>query len=152
MHIHSSIKQKPLNVQENNIIPAPIETVFTYLNEVSNRSNYIPLLEEVILLDEAPIRLGSRYIEVSTIAGQRLRTTYQVIELEKNKKISVKTIKSVFPIRVDISLRPADGGTQVSLQLDFQLKGVYRFTAPLIKGVVQQQAREILQRLKKALA
>ena len=137
-----------LQLEEQITIRVPAEQIFAYLNEVKNRSDFIPLLEEVILLDEPPIRPGSRYIEVATIAGQQLKTTYQVTEIEENKKISVKTLKSVFPIRVDLLLLEREIGTLVKIRLDFELKGIYRLASPLIRGIVQQQAGEILRRLK----
>ena len=109
------------------------------------------MLEEVILLDDPPIQLGSRYIEIATIAGRKLKTTYEVIELIKDKKVSVKTIKSVFPIQADIELLEKGATTMVTLRLNFELKGLYSLAAPVIKGIVQQQAQDILGRLKKIL-
>ncbi len=140
-----------MELQENILIQAPIEKVFAYLNLVDQRTNYIPMLSEVIMLDAPPIQVGSRYIEVATIAGQDLKTTYQVVEWEKNKYIKVKTIQSVFPIQAEMILDPSGGGTHIELALSFTLKGMYRLAAPLIRGIVQQQASEILDRLKKIL-
>ena len=119
--------------------------------DVNNRAAYIPLLEEVIVLDEGPFQIGTRYTEISTIANRRLETTYQVIDFEENKKISVKTIKSVFPIKVDLELMPVNQNTQVSITMDFKLGGVFRFAAPLVRGIVQKQAQDILQKLKRIL-
>lgn len=140
-----------MELQEDILIQAPVETVFAYLNQVDQRTNYIPMLSEVIMLDAPPIKVGSRYIEVATIAGQDLKTTYQVVAWEEDRYIKVKTIKSVFPIQAEMKLNPIDGGTHISLALSFTLKGMYRLAAPLIRGIVQQQANDILDRLKKIL-
>ena len=96
-----------MELQEKIEIQLPAEKVFAYMLDVENRSDYIPLLEEVILIDPLPLRLGSRYTEVSTIAGRKLKTTYQVIAFKENFNISVKTIESVFPIQVGLFLLPA---------------------------------------------
>ena len=122
--------------------------MFTYLNQVENRKDYIPLLEEVILLQEPPIRVGTQYVEVSTIARQPLKTTYEVVELEPPKKIRVRTVKSVFPIEVLLQLEKTTKGTKASINLTFTLKGIYKLAAPLVEGIVQKQAQDILQRLK----
>ena len=124
--------------------------VFSYMMEVENRRDYIPMLEEVILLDPLPLQLGSRYTEVSTIAGRKLRTTYQVVDFKENRKIGVRTIESVFPILVDISLLPLEdsNSTVMKLQMKFELTGLFKLAAPLIKGIVQQQARDILYKVK----
>ena len=140
-----------MNLQEEITIQAPVNQVFDYMMDVNNRAAYIPLLEEVIVLDEGPFQIGTRYTEISTIANRRLETTYQVIDFEENKKISVKTIKSVFPIKVDLELMPVNQNTQVSITMDFKLGGVFRFAAPLVRGIVQKQAQDILQKLKRIL-
>ena len=139
-----------MELQEKIEIQLLAEKVFSYMMEVENRKDYIPMLEEVILLDPLPLELGSRYTEVSTIAGRKLRTTYQVIDIKANRKIGVRTIESVFPIRVDISLLPLEdsNSTVMKLQMKFELTGLFKLAAPLIKGIVQQQARDILYKMK----
>ena len=69
-------------VKEKIRINAAPEQVFSYMMEVQNRTQYIPMLEEVILLDDPPLQQGSRYIEVASIAGQDLKTTYQVLSIQ----------------------------------------------------------------------
>lgn len=137
-----------MDLQERIAIAADAKTVFAYLNEVERRTEYIPMLDEIILLDPPPIRLGSRYIEVATIAGRDLKTTYQVIEWEENRKVKVKTIKSIFPIVAEMGLSEEGGQTSVQLRLSIILKGIYRLAAPIVRGIVQQQAKDILQKLK----
>ena len=138
-----------MDLQERITIKADKNRVFSYLNQVEKRTEYIPMLDEVIPIDSPPIRLGSRYIEVATIAGRDLKTTYQVIEWEQDKRVKVKTIKSIFPITAEMELSESEGHTIVQLQLTFTLKGIYRLGAPIIRGIVQQQAVDILRKLKK---
>lgn len=138
-----------MDLQEQIAIQASRDRVFSYLNQVEKRTEYIPMLDEVILLDPPPIRLGSRYIEVATIAGRDLKTTYQVIEWEQDRRVKVQTIKSIFPIAAEMDLSEDNGQTIVQLRLTFTLKGIYRLGAPIVRGIVQQQAEEILRKLKK---
>ncbi|MEM1119569.1 MAG: SRPBCC family protein [Bacteroidota bacterium] len=137
-----------MTAQQSIFIKADSAKLFAYLNDVHNRKAFIPALEEVVMLDEGPIRLGSRYVEVANIAGRKLETTYQVIEFEKNKHVVVKTLKSIFPIRVDMDLMEQQGGTQLNIKLDFTLKGVFRLGSSVVKGVVNQQAKGILEQIK----
>lgn len=137
-----------MTAQQSILIKANPSTIFTYLMDVNNRKSYIPALEEVILLDELPIRKGSRYVEVANIAGRRLKTTYQVIEYEENKHTAAKTLKSIFPIRADLDLTAVNGGTELTISLNFQLKGIFRLGASVVKGIVEQQARGILEKIK----
>lgn len=129
-------------------INADPETIFAYLMDIQNRKSYIPALEQVILLDEGPIRKGTRYIEVANIAGRRLETTYQVIEFEKNKHTAAQTLKSIFPIRADLDLISIEQGTALTIRLNFKLKGIFKLGASIVKGIVNQQAKSILEKIK----
>ena len=140
-----------MTAQQSIFIKSDPATIFAYLLDVKNRKSYIPALEEVILLDEPPIQKGSRYIEVANIAGRRLRTTYQVIEFEENKHTAAKTLESIFPIRADLDLAQVKGGTELTISLDFTLKGIFKLGASFVKGIVDQQARGILEKIKNNL-
>ncbi len=140
-----------MQIQQSIEVNASSEKIFDYLLEVENRKKYVPALEEVIMLDPLPIRKGSRYIEVAEIAGRKLETTYQVIALEKNKKFSAKTLKSVFPIQANLFLNEKKDSTILSIELDFQLKGIFKLASGIIKGIVNQQSKEILRKIKQNL-
>ena len=140
-----------MTVQQSIEIKAPVQDIFNYLMEVDNRKDYIPALEEVIMLDPLPIQEGSRYIEVAMIAGQRMETTYQVTTLRINQQLSAKTLKSVFPIQADLLLIDQPEKAVLKIQLEFQLRGIFRLAAGLIRGIVNQQARDILVKLKNNL-
>lgn len=116
--------------------------------DVENRVEYIPALDRVIMLDEGPIKVGSRYIEVAEIAGRQLKTTYQVIEFEKNKHTAAKTIKSIFPIRADLDLTQNQNDTLLVITLSFQLTGIFKLASRIVEGIVNQQAIGILKRIK----
>lgn len=130
---------------------APASTVYDFLLNIDNRSRYIPQLKEVIPLDPLPFKEGSKYIEVATIAGQVLKTTYQITVLVEDQIISARTVKSIFPIQVDLLLQPEDDYTRVTIQLEFQLKGIFKLASNLVKGVVDDQAQGILKRIKSEL-
>ncbi|MFK7775937.1 MAG: SRPBCC family protein [Saprospiraceae bacterium] len=137
-----------MTTQQSISIEATTNSVFDYLVNVENRKDYIPALEKVVMLDPLPIQLGSRYIEVAKIAGRRLETTYQVINFEKNKRLSAKTIESIFPIQADLSLEKNGKGCELRINLNFKLTGVFRMASGVIKGIVNQQAKDILQKVK----
>lgn len=140
-----------MKITESMLIRSGRKKTFAYLIDPASRKQIIPLLEEVIFLDDGPLDLGSKYIEISRIAGKRFETTYMVIIFKKNKQISVVARKSVFPIRVDMKLSGNGSETLVSITLTLQLKGIYAVGAPLIKSIVAQQTRDILAKMKRNL-
>jgi len=140
-----------MTITESILIRATREKTFSYLIDPASRKQIIPLLEEVIFLDDGPLDVGSKYIEISSIAGRRFETTYLVIIFKKNKQISVVARKSVFPIRVDMKLSDNGSNTLISITITLQLKGIYSLGAPLIKSIVAQQTRDILVQMRRNL-
>ena len=137
-----------MTISESILCKADPETVFSYLVDLDNRKDYIPALDEIILLDPLPIGEGSRYTEVAVIGGRKLKTTYQVVAFEKNKLVAAKTIESVFPIFVKLSLKRTESGTILRIKLELVLKGIYKLASGIVGAIVSQQARGILKKVK----
>ena len=137
-----------MTAQQSIEIYAAAEVVFNYLLDVENRTGYVPDLEEVVLLDPLPIRPGSRYTEVGKIAGRRMETTYEVTVLQPNRQLSARTLQSVFPIQADLLLVENPGSCTLEIRLDFQLNGAFRLASGIIRGIVNQQAKDILRKVK----
>lgn len=136
--------------ERTNIARSPSD-IFAYLNDVENRKDYIPALDEVIMIDPLPLGVGSRYIEVARIAGRDFKTTYQITEFLENKKITAKTIKSVFPIEAQLDLEELNENTKLTITLQLELKGIFKLVSGIIQKIVRQQSREILIKIKNNL-
>lgn len=124
------------------------EQIFSFLMNLDNRKSYIPALEKVIMLTPLPIQVGSRYIEIANIGGRRLKTTYEVTSYKLNQEVVAKTIESVFPIQAKLSLKPSNETTILSIELELKLKGVFRMASGIVSGIVSQQAKGILKKIK----
>lgn len=137
-----------MNVQEYIEIEATPEIVFEYLVDVKNRKEYIPQLEEVILLDPLPLKKGSRYVEVALIAGRRLETTYQIIAFEEPRRMLVRTRQSIFPIEVELQILDLEDYVKIVIRLEFTLSGIFKIASGIVQNIVRQQARDILRKIK----
>lgn len=129
-------------------IAASASVIYEFLMNIENRSKYIPQLKEVIPIDPLPFKEGSKYIEVAEIASRQLKTTYQITVLVENRMISAQTVESIFPIQVDLLLSEQNNGTQLTIQLEFQLSGIFKLGASIVKGIVDSQSRGILRRIR----
>lgn len=137
-----------LEVIENILVNAEQQSVFEFLMDPSSRKQIIPLLEDVVFLDEGDLDLGSRYIEISTIAGRRLETTYEVVGIEKYTYLAVATVESIFPIRVNMYLENKGPATKVEIRIQFTLKGIFAMGSGVVRQIVGQQTRNILTKIK----
>lgn len=137
-----------MNVQEYIEIEATPEIVFEYLVDVKNRKEYIPQLEEVILLDPLPLKKGSRYLEVALIAGRRIETTYQIIAFEEPRRMVARTLQSIFPIEVELQILDLEDYVKIVIRLEFTLSGIFKIASGIVQNIVRQQARDILRKIK----
>ena len=137
-----------MNIQEYIQINASASTIFKYLVDVDNRVDYVPALKEVVMIDPLPIKEGTRYIEKATIGGRELSTTYKVTHYTEDKRLSATTEKSVFPISVDLLIDEKEGDCLLLINMNLQLSGIFKIASPIVKGIVANQARGILNRLK----
>lgn len=140
-----------MNVQENIEIKASPEVIFNYLLDVKNRKDFVPALDEVIVIDPLPLITGSRYIEVANIGGRKLETVYQITDIQQNHKMSAKTIKSIFPIQADLIIDSNRNSSLLTIQLNFKLSGIFQLASGIVRAIVKQQARGILEKLKSSL-
>ena len=140
-----------MKVQENIEIKASPEIIFKYLLDVNNRKDFVPALDEVIVMDPLPLKTGSRYIEVANIGGRKLETVYQITEIQQNHKMSAKTIKSIFPIQADLIIDSKMDTSLLTIRLNFKLSGIFQLASGVVRAIVKQQARGILEKLKSSL-
>lgn len=140
-----------MTINEHILINAGRADVFAYVRDPMNRMEVIPLLERVDLEGDGTFGPGSRYTEIATIAGRRLETTYVVVAFRENEQISVATVKSVFPIRVDMQLQDAPGGTVIDIAIQLRLRGIFKIASPIIRSIVEGQTREVLNRIRQKM-
>lgn len=95
--------------------------------------------------------IGMQYIEVASIAGRRIETEYQVIDLRENKYIAVNTIQAIFPIQVILLLTPDGEEVLLTIDLKAKLNGIYKVASPLIKIIIADRTRNILKNIKRVL-
>jgi len=119
--------------------------------DFTKRVDYVPGLVEVVFIDPLPIEEGSKYVEVVVIAGRKIESTYELIEIKRNEYISVKTLSSLFPIKVDLYLKNIEGETKLALDLEFILSGPFRLASRMVGGIIRKQARDILVNIKEII-
>ena len=126
------------------------QALYEFLMDVNNRSSYIPALEKVII-PNPPLSIGSQYIEVSRIAGRRLETTYELTDLQPGKRIAARTVKSIFPISVVLSIEEKENSCELTIRLAFKLSGIFRFGKNVVERIVAEQNKEILRKIKRSM-
>ena len=96
---------------ENTIrINRPVDEVFAFLSDLENIPKWNYYVLEVRKLSNGPVGIGTVYHQVRKTDEQDLRIT----ELDRNRKIVVKTLPRSFPsLEMTLSLREEGNATRV---------------------------------------
>jgi hypothetical protein len=111
------------------------ETVFDYLANFANAAEWDPGIVEANLVTPEPIQFGSRFELVSTIAGRRVKLTYQLLTFDRPNVFVVRAEGSGFVSEDTISFKPEGEGTIVHYNANLILLGVGRVFTPVWKIV-----------------
>ena len=139
-------------VSTSTTISAPIEKVYEYTANPENGPAFIPNLNENNNVSTTPTEVGQKWDWRFNMVGVDLRGSAEVTEVEPNKKWSLKTY-SGGESDWSYSFESADGGTKVTLEIDYKVPESVgsKMAAPLVEKVNQQNAEQGLQNLKTIL-
>src|ERR1700674_5884503 len=79
-----------VNVEIPVNIDRPVEEVFAYLSDVARIPEWNSMVDEVVPSD-TPLQVGSTAHIKMRLLGRRIEATMEVMELESNRRVVVKT-------------------------------------------------------------
>ncbi len=126
----------------------PLEETFDYLARFSSVAEWDPNAKEASDLDGPPVRVGSRFRVVVSLAGRGRELTYVVTEYERPHRVRLIAESAVLTSDDVIEVHEEATGVVVAYDADVRLKGPLRFADPLMRlgfGRVGSAAEKGLQ-------
>ena len=133
------------------VINRPLGDVWAYADDPSNGVNWQEKLVETTKLSEGPNAVGSQFREVRRAPGQKIESTYELTEYEKQKRVAWSTITGKFPMRGSMSLEAEGDGTRVSFELEAPPGGLFALLQPIMGPMVRGQVKTDFENLKRIL-
>lgn len=106
---------------------------------------------EARTLTEGATRVGTQYVVVSKLLGQKREIKSEVTVWEPPTRYEYKTLDSPFAMNSGITCTSEDGGTRVKFYGDGEFGGFFKLAEGLMKGQMEKMMDEALNALKKAL-
>jgi uncharacterized protein YndB with AHSA1/START domain len=141
------------------VIEKPVEEVFRFVAKGENGSLWNSAVREVRKISEGPVNVGTKYSMIRQLPSGSVENTYEVVEYEENKKISITIISGPTPFLYRYSFKPVGNATELSLEAEVEKEGLVKVLgtkariAPefVLAGFVKRGVEENFQTLKSLL-
>jgi uncharacterized protein YndB with AHSA1/START domain len=144
------------SVSRHRVIAAPVEAVWSVVSDPYHLPRWWPRVTRV-----ENVQAGDRArwtAVLGTEAGRGVRADYRCISAARNERYLWEQQVEDTPFerilrdsRTEVHLRPANGGTEVTLRIRQALRGLSRLGSPLMRRATARTLTEALDGLDHAL-
>ncbi len=106
------------------VIEKPVEEVFRFVAEGENGSRWNSAVKQVKKISEGAVDVGTKYSMIRQLPSGTVENTYEVVEYEENKKLSIKIISGPTPFLYRYSFKPSNKDTELSLEAEAEKEGL----------------------------
>ena len=146
-------------VTRRRTIAAPVEEVWELVSDPYSLPRWWPRTSRVESVDRKPEGKRSQWTKVlETAEGRGVRADFRCVSSAAGERYVWEQQLEGSPFErhlrsssVEIGLRAADGGTEVSLTSEQKLRGMSRFGSPMLRGGQRKILDAALDGLERAL-
>jgi len=141
-----------MSVKQSVVINLPTEEIFAYMSDFENLIDWSSAVIAVRKSSPGAIQVGATMQSTTRILGRWLEMTFEVIECEPSRSLTIKSIAGVAPCHFCYQFEPVeDGGTNVSLEAVIHPRGILGLAESVVTNVVRRQIEHDLLTLKDML-
>jgi uncharacterized membrane protein len=141
-----------VDVQVEIVIDRPVVEVAAYAGDPGNAPQWYANIDSVSWQTPPPVTVGSRMDFVARFLGRTLAYTYEVVELDPNERLVMRTADGPFPMETTYTWTEVDGArTRMTLRNQGEPAGFARRMAASTMGAVSRATTKDLSRLKHVL-
>ena len=140
-----------MKVEKSIHVNCPPEKAFAFATDFANASKWMVGFMESKTLTDGETRVGTQYMFVSKLLGQKMEMKSEVVVWEPPARYEYKTVDAPISMHGGFTFTPKDGGTQVGFFAKGEFGGVLKIAEGMMKSQMDKQTDETLNALKKAL-
>jgi len=141
-----------MHLEQSVHINRPAAEVFDFLLDLGNHPRFAGGIKAVRGADDGPLALGRRYGQTSTLLGQTVDVTVEVVACERSRELVLKTVSGLVPVTRTFQLdTPREGETGLTLTIDAEPGKGMRLMMPMVERTAREQMTTTLERLKATL-
>ena len=142
-----------MNDKQSVFINRAAEEIFAYMSDIENMVDWSSVIISTRKISPGEIYVGATVRSTIRFLGKWLDITFEIVEYEPNRYLTLKSIAGVAPCLFCYQFEPAEGGgTIVSLGTIIHFTGaILNLTEPVVTGVIRRQLEHDLLTLKDIL-
>lgn len=141
-----------VDVQVETVIGRPVNEVAAFAGDPTNAPEWYANIQRIQWLTAPPVEVGSRMVFEARFLGRELAYTYEVVELQPESRLVMRTAEGPFPMETTYTWEPAgEGTTRMTLRNRGNPSGFGGLAAPLMERAMRRATSGDLARLKKLL-
>ena len=133
------------------VIIRPIEHVFAVLANLENDLKWRREWVDAKKTSRGPIGIGTRFSLFGKAFGRRIETVYETIKYEPNRIAAWKAVSGPLPLTFQRTFERVEGGTQVSIRYEAEVRGLFKLIMSLLAGTVKRQHEGDLRKVKELM-
>jgi uncharacterized membrane protein len=141
-----------VDVRTEIVIERPLDVVAGYAGDPTNAPQWYVNIQSVEWQTPPPVAIGSRLDFVARFLGRRLAYTYEVVALDPQSRLVMRTADGPFPMETTYTWTAAgDGRTLMTLRNRGEPSGFSTVAAPMMATAMRRANNKDLARLKRLL-
>jgi carbon monoxide dehydrogenase subunit G len=144
-----------IDVAAETVIMRPRSEVAAFVMDPANDQTWIKAFSSVEPLTDPPTAVGSQVKRVAGFMGRRIVYVMEVVELEPESRLVMKTVEGPFPMTVHYEFEPlgseGESGTLVRVRNQGGSDGFMAAFGPLMGWMVNRQVKKDLALLRSVL-
>lgn len=127
-------------------VTKPVSVVLEYLQDFARTQEWDPGTKSCTRTDSGPIKVGSRWHNVSEFRGRQTELEYQLKELTADHLVFRGDNKTVTSTD-DISLAKSPTGTRISYRATLNFHGLAKLAGPFMKSGFEKVADDTVRQM-----
>lgn len=132
-------------------VDRPTATVLAYLADFGHAPQWDPGTLTCRRIDDGTVGVGARWHNVSKILGMKTDLEYTLERLEDHRIVLVGRNKTATSTD-DITVRPVDGGSEVTYDATVELHGVAKLGAPVLQAQFEKLGDRTVDGIRNAVS
>ncbi len=132
-------------------INAPVEKVFAFVADFRNNPKWQNGLIESTQTPDGPTQVGTKVKDVRTFLGQKLDSTYEVIEFAPNRKLVFKSTSGPLQFTFTQTFEADSGGTKLGAHVEMEASGFFKLAEGVLANTLKKEFESQAEKLKSLL-